>query len=280
MAKKYILLLLTTLLVSRSFGAQFNLSVVDEDMDEGLVGAQINFFNLKNYNFITDPKGMLSIDSLPVGTHILEIKQSGYAPLKDTIIVKNHMDVIEKNYKLGYLMYIDDDPNIEKYHSMLYKNQKIENIISITLDSLYYDGRYLHFDSTIKNTSEHLIYVPVFKEFSPSLKPIVINSLNKPIEPNGITGMDIGDKLYPDKDEIITLKPNESHQYSNIKIRQYNFSTLSKDTYYISLKYNQKKPKHIITFWLENADPYETMRILSKYVRGEAFSNNYLPFSN
>lgn len=263
-----------------AYSSVFKGEVYDTYTKEPLIGANIYLSNLE-VGAASDQAGAFQIDNIPNGNHIVRVNYLGYSTIIDSIIIDTDSTIIERDYALGYKIFLDSDREIESYHSKLYETNKPDSILSIHLDSLAFDGRYLYYCISVTNLADTLLYLPPIKECWSRFKPLIINSGAVEIRNNLVDlGCDDGINFYPNKNDIIAIRQSETYTYPAIKIRLHDFSTLPKDEYTVRIIYKNEKPEFIHAFWVGRANPREINDILCKYVRGEYVSKNQLSITN
>ena len=259
----------------------FKGKVIDRDTNESVVGANVILGN-SNFGCATNMYGEFLIENIPSGIYSVKLSSMGYTDLKDTIKITDEDEIVNKEYILGFGIVIEDDPEIEKYHSYLDENCKSTDILSIKLDSIFYDGKFLYYDATVSNNTDTTIYLPDSIEYWSIFSIYLTNDALQIVAPNLRGDVDFANTTssYPRGSDIIEIRPNCSYSYKDIKVSNYDFSRLHKATYTVSLIYQFNKPKYINKIFLKNRDPNKIMNTISKYVRGKYYSDNYLSFKN
>ena len=261
------------------FGGTIKGIVTDSRTGEPLTGADV-IVKGTHMGAATDNNGFYIIENVPPGEYIINASFIVYGSQGDSISMKKHDDIIELNIVLKSPI-VDlnsvSTQQLEMYHERIQEANKIRPAMRVTIDSLVYSKPYLSAYLSMTNQSNDSFYI--FKNYPcfEVIKPIITDSRNKLITQNAVMVDCVGEKTCPDSADLIFIRPGQKIKYPATTLRFYNFSSFPHGTYFITIKYEFKKPEQINTFYcLGNT----VINALITGLRGTYASSNTLTFVN
>jgi hypothetical protein len=284
MRKLYLIFLFSSIIIGQSKLGALSGYVYDYDSGEPVWGANIILQDL-NIGIATNSSGYYEIASIPFGQHQIKVSFLAYITIYDSIKISSDNYQILKDYKIQYTIEdykIIENSEIKKYHNNLIRSAKEKEIIEFSIDSLSYSNSELYFYSTFKNNTAYPVYILSEKECIKPFTFIITNSECEEIERNMISlSCDEGKFYNPDSSDLIRIPPYGVMKYKKTEIWLYNFESLPKDIYNISILYEFQNPMEIRKFRNQNIDKYlSEIFAATMGLRGKYYSSNTIRYKN
>lgn len=284
MKKLYLIFLLSSVLIGQNKLGTLSGYVYDFDSGELILGATVILPEL-NIGVSTNVSGYYEIDSIPLGKHKIKIDFLAYIAIIDTVIISSENYNVSKDYNLKFEVEnykIIETPDIQEYHSNLIWSAGEKEIMEFSIDSLEYSNHCLYFYSTFKNNTAFPIYILSKKECIRPFTFIITNSECERMKKNMIS-LSCDTQLFynPDSNDLIRIPPYGILKYKKTEFWLYNFESLPKDTYEISIVYEFKSPLEIRKYREQSIDKYSSeIHAASIGLRGKYYSTNSVKFKN
>ncbi|MFH1198290.1 MAG: hypothetical protein V1720_21480 [bacterium] len=251
----------------------------------------INESSNEKIDTTTKEDGYYEIALHETGKYLLQIISASYNFIQDTILINDKNNSLEFNYKLsasfGYLEKIDFPPKYLDYQKILSERYG-NNIITLTLDSLIWNGPYLKFIPTFKNNTNEFIYLLHPEVIYSPFDYIITNSSGDTLNGN-MLDMYHDVNVHPLHDiseaDLIELHPFSSYYCNPINVEWYDFSGYPPDKYTMKIVYEYTYGDVVRRYFRHNNPPEtplpaELIRAKGLALRGRYESVNSITFDN
>lgn len=236
----------------------------------------------ENLGSLVDGNGNYVIDNVPMGKHILRINGLLYITQTDTVIIYDLNQTIICNAMIK-VPWVESTNDIENYHKAIEKENTKQPILTLKLDCYTFREGFLTLHASMQNNSDiSFTLLRVFECIEP-IEAIVKDSKGT-IVPRIMMRTDcVGEKIFPDRDDVISVPERQTIDYSPVKLWMYDFRELPAGKYTIMLKYRFQKPDRLCCYGFDaeyKTKYQEELNTLTTLLRGEYVSSNSITFEN
>ena len=273
--------LFVCLLTQASLAAVIKGTVTGEGDAKPLVGVNVTVLGTK-LGSSTTMDGTYRITGIPVGTHILRTTSLAFVTQTDTITVLDSADVVVHNVVLK-IPWVESTPWREQYHQRLAEENLKAPILTMHIDYFSFRKGFVTLHVSMRNNSSMSIsLLRVFEGINPT-RVIVKDSAGKTIHANLTMADWVGQKIFPDRNDVIPISASETIDYPAVKVWNYDFSRLPEGTYSIAFVYTFQKPKQLCCYGFppDYRKKYnDVIDVLTTVLRGTYVSTNTITIDN
>ena len=253
-------------------------------LDDNQKSFELFIVSLLNENLgsTVDQDGNYAIYNVPIGKHVVKFYGLTYISQTDTVIIidSNQTAVCNATIKVPW---VESPGNIEKYHQTIDAKNAKRPVLAINLECYTFREGFITIHASIRNNSDISLRVLRIFECIDPIEAIVKDDKGTIVRQNSMRSDCVGEKLFPDKDDVIRIPERQTIDYSPVKLWMYDFRSLPEGKYSITLKYKFKKSDRLCCYGFE-AD-YKTryqseLNTLITVLRGEYVSSNSIVFEN
>ncbi len=263
------------------YGASVKGTVTDASNGEPIPGSGVVLGN-SSLGTTSSPGGSYEFKSLSAGTYVLSATHLGYVSSFDTVTIADSTQVLIHDIVLR-LPVIVRDPYVEEYHARLQTQNRTAQILLIHIDCDTIREGFLTLHASMTNNSTIPFSVLRMYECINPIVPVVYDSAGTAVPPNLIRIDCAGEKIFPDRYDMIRVPEGHTIDYPPIVLQYYDFKKLPAGTYTISVTYRFSPPDALCCrnfppdYRVKYADQ---IRTLNEVLRGEFNSSNTVRFSN
>jgi len=231
----------------------------------------------------TDQMGDYVINGVPIGRYIVRFSALTFITQIETVTVVDSNQTVICNIELQIPL-IESTPAIEAYQHKLDSANSKNPILTFHLDCMVFRDGFVTIHSSMRNNSkEFSFHVLRICECLNPVEAIIKDSDGKTVPTNMMRIDCVGEKIYPDWYDQITVPEEQTIDYVPVKLEYYDFKQLPEGIYTIALKYKHHVPRQLCChpYDADYRDKYKmTIQILLSSLRGEYVSSNTLTFDN
>jgi hypothetical protein len=231
----------------------------------------------------TDRSGQYAINGVPTGKYFVKFSALTFVSQTETVDVVDSNQIITCDVDLPVPL-LETSLQIEDYQRKLAEENSTRPILTIQLDYMSFRDGFVTVHPSMRNCSKDLPFTVLrIVECLNPIEAIVKDSAGKIVRPNLVRIDCLGEKIYPDWYDQISIPEDRTIDYVPVILNNYDFRRLPEGRYSIALKYNHQVPHQLCCFSFEPdyREKYKvTIDVLLRTLRGEYVSTNTLTFVN
>jgi len=274
-------LLLSFLAISEIYGATLKGTITLQD---GQRSYELITVGIKGtvLGSLVDKNGLYEIEHVPIGRHIVAFYGLTYISKYDTLIVADSNSITIHNVTLNVPL-VESNDSLEKYHQRIDRENEKQKVLQIELHGYSFVNGRLKIQVSMHNTSSMPLNILRVEQCILPIEAIVRDSAGKIVRPTEIRVDCVGEKIFPDSNDVITLPEGKTITYPAVMLDYYNFNILPTGKYDVLLKYIFHKPGRLCCYNFTSKYKETYADVIKTYIsslRGEYESVNMLTVEN